>query len=109
MKYNELLKQRDELDAQISEAKRAESVEAIDTVRRLIADYALTAKDCGFSDAKPQKATVTQIKSRSPAPVKYVGLNGEKWSGRGKPPRWITAIEHSGGSRSNYLVTQEAA
>lgn len=48
MKYNELLKQRDELDAQISEAKRAESVEAIDTVRRLIADYALTAKDCGF-------------------------------------------------------------
>ena len=87
MQYHELLKQRDELDAKISEAKRAESVQAVDTVRRLIADYALTAKDCGFSAefAKP-KATVTQIKSRGPAPVKYRGPNGETWSGRGRTP-----------------------
>lgn len=109
MKYHELLNQRNELDAQISEALRVESVAAIETVRRLIADYALTAKDCGFSEFAQPKATVTKIKRRVPSPVKYVGLNGETWSGRGKPPRWITAIEHSGGSRSNYLVTQEAA
>ncbi|MBK8113449.1 MAG: H-NS histone family protein [Candidatus Accumulibacter sp.] len=107
MKYNELLKQRDELDAQISEAKRAESVEAIDTVRRLIADYALTAKDCGFSDAKP-KAMVTQSK-RGPAPVKYRGPNGETWSGRGRAPGWIRAAEQIGGSRKTFMVTQEAA
>lgn len=106
MKYNELLKQRDELDAQISEAKRAESVEAIDTVRRLIADYALTAKDCGFSDAKP-KAMVTQSK-RGPAPVKYRGPNGETWSGRGRTPGWLTAIEMDGWSRDTCLVTEAA-
>ena len=106
MKYNELLKQRDELDAQISEAKRAESVEAIDTVRRLIADYALTAKDCGFSDAKP-KAMVTQSK-RGPAPVKYRGPNGETWSGLGRTPGWLTAIEMDGWSRDTCLVTEAA-
>jgi DNA-binding protein H-NS len=106
VKYNELLKQRDELDAQISEAKRAESVEAIDTVRRLIADYALTAKDCGFSDAKP-KAMVTQSK-RGPAPVKYRGPNGETWSGRGRTPGWLTAIEMDGWSRDTCLVTEAA-
>lgn len=106
MKYNELLKQRDELDAQISEAKRAESVEAIDTVRRLIADYALTAKDCGFSDAKP-KAMVTQSK-RGPTPVKYRGPNGETWSGRGRTPGWLTAIEMEGWSRDTCLVTEAA-
>lgn len=106
MKYNELLKQRDELDAQISEAKRAESVQAIDTVRRLIADYALTAKDCGFSDAKP-KAMVTQSK-RGPAPVKYRGPNGETWSGRGRTPGWLTAIEMDGWSRDTCLVTEAA-
>ena len=108
MKYQELLKQRDELDEQISEALRAESGDAIETVRRLIADYSLTAKDCGFSEFKP-KATVTQIKSRGPAPVKYVGLHGEQWSGRGRAPGWIAAIERAGGSRSNYLVKGEAA
>lgn len=106
MKYHELLNQRNELDAQISEAKRAESVEAIDTVRRLIADYALTAKDCGFSDAKP-KAMVTQSK-RGPAPVKYRGPNGETWSGRGRTPGWLTAIEMDGWSRDTCLVTEAA-
>ena len=107
MKYNELLKQRDELDAQISEAKRAESVAAIDTVRRLIADYALTAKDCGFSDAKP-KAMVTQSK-RGPAPVKYRGPNGEAWSGRGRRPSWLGVLMEEGHLREEYLVTQEEA
>ena len=106
MKYHELLNQRNELDAQISEALRVESVAAIETVRRLIADYALTAKDCGFSDAKP-KAMVTQSK-RGHAPVKYRGPNGETWSGRGRTPGWLTAIEMDGRSRDTCLVTEAA-
>ena len=108
MKYHELLNQRNELDAQISEALRVESVAAIETVRRLIADYALTAKDCGFSGIDKPKATVTQIKSRGPAPVKYRGPNGEQWSGRGRAPGWIRAVEQIGGSRKTFFV-QEAA
>ncbi len=109
MKYQELLKQRDELDSKISEALRAESGDAIETVRRLIADYALTAKDCGFSEFAKPKATVTQIKSRGPAPVKYRGPMGETWSGRGRTPGWITAIEMAGVGRETCLVHQEAA
>ena len=106
MKYHELLNQRNELDAQISEALRVESVAAIETVRRLIADYALTAKDCGFSAAKP-KAMVTQSK-RGTAPVKYRGPNEETWSGRGRTPGWLTAIEMDGWSRDTCLVTEAA-
>lgn len=108
MKYHELLNQRNELDAQISEALRVESIAAIETVRRLIADYALTAKDCGFSGIDKPKATVTQIKSRGPAPVKYRGPNGETWSGRGRTPGWLTAIEMEGWSRDTCLVTEAA-
>jgi DNA-binding protein H-NS len=108
MKYHELLNQRNELDAQISEALRVESVAAIETVRRLIADYALTAKDCGFSGIDKPKATVTQIKSRGPAPVKYRGPNGEQWSGRGRAPGWIRVVEQIGGSRKDFLVTEAA-
>ena len=108
MKYQELLKQRDELDSKISEALRAESGDAIETVRRLIADYALTAKDCGFSWIDKPKATVTQIKSRGPAPVKYRGPEGETWSGRGRAPGWIRVVEQIGGSRKDFLVTEAA-
>lgn len=108
MKYNELLKQRDELDAQISEQLRVESVAAIDTVRRLIAEYALTAADCGFSEFAKPKTTVTQIKRRGPAPVKYRGPNGEVWSGRGRRPSWLGVLMEEGHLREEYLVTQEA-
>ena len=108
MKYQELLKQRDELDAQISEARRAESVDAIETVRRLISDYALTEKDCGFSPPWIDETKVDK-QPRNPAPVKYRGPMGETWSGRGRAPGWIAAIERAGGSRSNYLVKGDAA
>lgn len=107
--YHELLAQRDALDAQISDALRAESVEAVDTVRRLIADYALTAKDCGFTSAP--KATVTKI-TRGPAyaaPVKYRGPNGETWTGRGRAPGWLDAIVRAGGNRDDYLAQKVAA
>lgn len=108
MQYQDLLKQRDELDAKISEQLRVESVAAIDTVRRLIADYALTAADCGFSEVAKPKATVTQIKSRGPAPIKYRGPMGETWSGRGRTPGWLKAIEIAGWSRDKCLVTEAA-
>ena len=107
--YHELLAQRDSLDEQISDALRAESVEAIDTVRRLIADYALTAKDCGFDKRAAPMATVTQIKTRAPAAIKYRGPNGEAWSGRGRTPGWLDVIVRNGGNRDDFLIAKEAA
>ena len=102
--YKDLIAQRDALNVSIEEAKSTESVEAIDTVRRLIYDFGLTSADCGFH-AGPTRAIVTPINTRTPAPIKYLGLNGETWSGRGKPPRWIVAYEAQGGQRADCLVT----
>lgn len=107
--YHELLAQRDSLDKQISDALRAESVEAIDTVRRLVADYALTAKDCGFAEFAAPKATVTQIKTGAPADIKYRGPNGETWSGRGRQPAWLGSLIEDGRSADEFLIAKEAA
>ena len=105
--YKDLIAQRDALNAAIEEAKSTESVDAIDTVRRLISYYELSADDCGFPAARTQ-AIVTRIKTHKPASIKYLGLNGETWSGRGKPPRWIVAYEGQGGQRADCLVDQAA-
>ena len=108
MKYHELLEQRQALDAQIADALRAESGEAISTVRKLISDYALTETDCGFSPQWIDEVPKIE-KTRKPATVKYVGQKGETWSGRGRAPKWLRDIESAGGSREHYSITKDAA
>ena len=43
--YKELLKQREALEQQISEARRRELSDAVSQVRALVAEYGLTAQD----------------------------------------------------------------
>lgn len=37
-------------------------------------------------------------------PVKFRSPNGETWAGRGRPPRWLTALEAEGKARSDFAV-----
>ena len=85
--YKELLKQREALEQQISEARRRELSDAVNQVRALVAEYGLTAQDVFPSGrAKgPRSSTAgTKVapKYRNPA-------TGETWTGRGKAPKWI--------------------
>ena len=43
-----------------------------------------------------------------PLPVKYRGPQGETWSGRGHPPRWITDLEATGRNREEFRVPVES-
>ena len=36
--------------------------------------------------------------------VRYRGPNGQEWSGRGRPPSWITRHEAAGGRREEFLI-----
>lgn len=80
--YKELLKQREELEAQINAARNAEVAKAVGDIRKLIADFGLTSADI-FPPARA-KATRDAVapKYRDPA-------TGQTWTGRGKPPVWI--------------------
>jgi len=105
--YHELLAQRDSLDKQISDALRAGI--PILPPNWWIADYGLTAKDCGFDERAAPMATVTQIKPKAPAAIKYRGPNGEAWSGRGRLPGWLGSLIEDGHSCREYLVEKESA
>lgn len=35
---------------------------------------------------------------------KYRGPNGEEWTGRGKPPKWLTVLEAEGKNRSEFKI-----
>ncbi len=53
--YKELLKQREELEKQIQDARKRELAEAVSKVRALVDEYELTAADI-FSPARAVRA-----------------------------------------------------
>lgn len=96
--YEELIAQRAELDRQIEAALRAEKSAAIDAVRGLIGQFHLTADDCGFGSAKNPGKPKRKVTAR------FRGPQGEAWSGRGRAPRWLVALEEQGVSREKFRV-----
>lgn len=94
--YQNLLAQRAELDRQIAAAQRAEKTEAIAAVKKLVADFGLSAEDCGFKAGKGKaKGTVAAV---------FRGPNGETWSGRGRTPNWLAALESQGQKRDRFRI-----
>lgn len=85
--YKDLIKQREELDSQIKDARHRETASAVAQVRSIIEEFDLTAEDVfppagrtrASSSAKGGKVAA---KYRDPA-------TGATWTGRGKAPRWI--------------------
>lgn len=90
--YKELLKQREELEKQIQDARKRELAEAISKARTLIDEYGLTAADvfppARGRNAGPKAGSKVAPKYRNPE-------TGETWTGRGKAPKWIQDQDRS--------------
>ena len=96
--YKELLAQRDALEKQIADARAQEVSGAIESARKLIAEYGLTQADIfpqGRSSSGPRPSVAP--KYRDPA-------TGATWSGRGLPPKWI-----SGKDRAQFAIQADNA
>ena len=73
---------------------RAEAAEA-----GLTLDTVVSAASAGAGqDRKARKD------SGEPLPVKFRGPNGETWSGRGRLPNWLAAMEAEGRKREEFVV-----
>lgn len=88
--YKELLKQREALEKQISEARREELSGALAQVRALVEEFGLTAQDIFPSGRVRSTTSGTKVapKYRDPA-------TGQTWTGRGKAPKWIQDQDRS--------------
>ena len=91
--YKDLLKQREELEAKIAEARNAEGASAIAQVRQLVLDYSLTERDV-FGGVRTSSAKGSTVAPKYKDPV-----TGATWTGRGKPPRWIADKD-----RAQFLI-----
>ena len=82
--YVDLLKQKEELELQIENARKRESGDAVAKCRQLIEQFNLTTDDLFPVGrvAKVRTGAIVAPKYRDPA-------TGQTWTGRGKPPKWI--------------------
>ena len=79
--YKELLARKQELDAQIEDARRAEAQHALENIRETIATFGFTPEDV-FGQRRKGKAPARAPQFRDPT-------TGNTWSGRGPRPRWL--------------------
>jgi len=91
----DLLQQREQLNAQIEQARQSELSEALAKVHAVIQEYGLTQQDIS-----PPSGRRSSRAAGSKVPPKYRDpATGATWTGRGKPPKWI-----EGKDRSAYLI-----
>ena len=96
--YKELLQQRETLDQQIRKARATETQIAIKQVQGICDEYGLSPDDV-FAQARKVRGTAgakVSPKYRHPT-------TGQTWTGRGKAPRWIAAVQ----DRNTYAIPTE--
>ena len=91
--YKDLLKQRDELEKQIQEARKRELSEAVSKVRALVQEHGLSVEDV-FPPARAARSSGSAAGAKV-APKYKNPETGETWTGRGKAPKWIQDQDRS--------------
>jgi len=97
----EIQKQIAELQAQAQEIKAREFNEKLAMVKETMSTHGITIEHLQGKPVKDEKA-----KSKTPAPAKFTGPNGESWSGRGLMPRWLKALVDDGHKKEEYLINK---
>jgi DNA-binding protein H-NS len=95
-----------------AEAKRHEKLEeakqaVVEEMRGKLEELDLT-----LGDVLPRSGRRTGTRRRRretgrSAPVKFRSPEGLNWTGKGRVPKWLQALEEQGRSRDEFLVSQE--
>lgn len=114
--YEAIRKQIEKLEAQarkLEETAEQKKKQAIAQVVALMKKLGVSMDD--MASAKPRRGRATKGvakkraarkgAARKPVAPKYRNAKtGDTWSGRGRTPRWLAALEAQGKSREDYRV-----
>ena len=100
--YAELMAQAQALMAQAEQARKEELTAVVADIKTKMKQYGITAADLGGGAGGSSKKSG---KSKSTAPAKYRGPNGELWAGGpGRKPEWVRAVLAAGKSMDGFLI-----
>lgn len=97
--YQEILSQIEDLKRKAEDARKQEMAGAIAEIKRMMAQFGVSADDLGFGSrgGKAKTRNVGAAKYRDP-------VSGKTWSGRGRRPRWVVEQEALGKSIDAFKV-----
>ena len=84
--YKDLLKQRELLEQQISEARQREISDAVAQARAIVEEFGLTQQEVFPVGRGARTSASIGVKV---APKYRDPATGQTWTGRGKAPKWI--------------------
>ena len=100
--YIELKNQAEALLAEAELVRKQEIAEVIQRIKAQMKEYGVTLADLGASNSGVQRKVA---KTKSTAPAKYRGPNGELWAGGlGRKPEWVRALLAEGKNIEDYLI-----
>lgn len=106
MTVGELTTLRDAAEAKrqekLEDAKHAVLERARSELQALGLSFEAVMSGAARPSAKPGRTA--RKDAGEPVPVKFRGPDGETWSGRGRLPNWLHALEAEGKSRDEYAV-----
>lgn len=99
--YSELKAQAEALLAQAEQVRKQELSSVVQEIKAKMKEYGLTLADLGGAGTTVKKPA----KSKSDAPAKYRGPNGELWAGGlGRKPAWVRTVLAQGQSLDDFLI-----
>lgn len=102
--YLELKAQAEKMMQEAELLRKQESADLIVEIKTKIKEYGLTAADLGFSGSGIPSSR-KPAKSKSDAPAKYRGPNGELWAGGlGRKPQWVVDVLAQGKNIDDFLI-----
>ena len=100
--YAELKAQADALNARAEIARKQEIAEVVQRIKADMKEYGITVLDIGGHVITGKSKAA---KTKSTAPAKYKGPNGELWAGGlGRRPEWVRQVLAAGGTLDAYAI-----
>jgi len=99
--YSELMAEALKLMAQAEQARKDELSSVVADIKSQMKKFGITLADLGGTASGAKRAG----KSKSSAPAKFRGPNGELWAGGpGRKPEWVRAVLASGKSVEEFRI-----
>ena len=100
----QLIRQKADLERQIALLNSKGRQDAIDEIRRIMAEHGLTSDDVAAPARARQAGTKLDGTERKAVAPKYRDDHGNQWTGRGLKPRWLTAALAAGRKLEDFAV-----
>ncbi len=102
--YSDLINQAQALMAQAEQVRKQELANVIADIKAKMKEYGITLEDLGGA-ATRKSSGAKPAASKSKAPAKYRGPNGELWSGGpGRKPEWVKAALAAGKNIEDFRI-----